>query len=126
MIEGLRTVPPWSQPAGMTKTLTGLNVLIPVLDIGFTFVWLPGLVLACFGYYWIVGLWTLFVLPLTLLVNYILYSFQRTRVFRPLGLKVRSNVLGFVAYVLLYQVVMSPVAVWGYVQELSGSRRRWK
>ena len=65
-------------------------------------------------------------LPLTLLVNVILYRFQKRHVFDPLGLKVRSNAVGFVAYVLLYQAVMSPVAVWGYVQELSGRTRRWK
>ena len=126
MIEGLRTVPPWRQPSRMTRTLTGLNVVIPTLDIGFTVIWLPGLVLACFGHTWIVGPWTLFVLPLTLLVNVVLYRFQKRHVFDPLGLKVRSNVVGFVAYVLLYQAVMSPVAVWGYVQELSGRTRRWK
>jgi biofilm PGA synthesis N-glycosyltransferase PgaC len=34
--------------------------------------------------------------------------------------------LGFVAFVLTYQMLMSPVSVAGYVQELFGLRRRWK
>lgn len=126
MIEGLRSVPPWKQPANKTRALTGLNLLIPMLDVGYTFVWLPGLVLALTGRFWIVGPWTLMVLPLTLLVNLILYRFQKRQVFDPLGLKVRSNPVGFLAYVLIYQAIMSPVAVLGYVQELTGRNRRWK
>lgn len=126
MLEGLRAVPPWRQRAGLAKALTGIDVVIPVLDVGYTFLWMPGLVLAATGRFWIVGPWTLFVLPLTLLVNVLLYRFQRLKVFDRLDLRVRRNVTGFLSYVLLYQMVMSPVAVYGYAQELLGVRRRWK
>lgn len=126
MIEGLRTVPPWRQPRPMTRAIASTNLVIPLLDIAYTFVWLPGLVLAFFGYFWVVGPYTLFVMPLTLFVNWLLYRYQRQQVFGPLGLRVRKNVTGFVAYVLLFQIVMSPVSVIGYVQELLGLRRRWK
>jgi biofilm PGA synthesis N-glycosyltransferase PgaC len=126
MLEGLRAVPPWRQHSAMAKALTGLDVVIPVLDLGYTFLWLPGLVLACFGHFWVVGPWTVLVLPITLFVNYLLFRFQRRQVFDRLGLRVRKNALGFVTYVLLYQAVMSPVAVYGYGQELFGARRRWK
>jgi biofilm PGA synthesis N-glycosyltransferase PgaC len=40
-----------------------------------------------------------------------------------LGLRVRRNLLGFFAFVLLYQMLMSPVSVAGYGQELLGLRR---
>ena len=43
-----------------------------------------------------------------------------------LGLRVRRNILGFLGFVLTYQMLMSPVAVVGYRQELLGLRRRWK
>jgi biofilm PGA synthesis N-glycosyltransferase PgaC len=66
------------------------------------------------------------VLPLTLAVNAILYRYQRRRVFNLLGLRVRRNAAGFLAFVLTYQMLMSPVAVAGYAQELLGLRRRWK
>jgi biofilm PGA synthesis N-glycosyltransferase PgaC len=66
------------------------------------------------------------VLSLTLVVNAILYRFQRRRVFNLLGLRVRRNLLGFVRFVLTYQLLMSPVAVAGDAQELLGLRRRWK
>ncbi|MGE5678988.1 MAG: glycosyltransferase family 2 protein, partial [Pseudomonadota bacterium] len=67
MIEALRQIKPWQQPLVYTRYLTGINLLMPFLDFTYTFFWLPGLILAFFGYYWIVGPMTLLVLPLTLL-----------------------------------------------------------
>jgi len=126
MIEGIRSVKPWDQPRWMLRFLTGIDLLIPALDVAYALVWLPGLVLAATGRYWIVGPYTLAVLPLTLVVNAILYRFQRRRVFNLLGLRVRRNTLGFLGFVLAYQMLMSPIAVVGYGQELLGLRRRWK
>ena len=126
MIEGIRSVKPWNQPRGLLRFLTAIDLLIPALDVAYALVWLPGLVLAATGRYWIVGPYTLAVLPLTLVVNAILYRFQRRRVFNLLGLRVRRNAVGFVGFVLAYQMLMSPVAVVGYGQELLGLRRRWK
>jgi poly-beta-1,6-N-acetyl-D-glucosamine synthase len=126
MLEGIRTVRPWQQPRGMARFLTGVDLLIPFLDLAYSAVWLPGLVLAATGRFWIVGPFTLAVLPLTLAVDSLLFHFQRRRVFDPLGLRVRRNVFGLVAFVLAYQMLMSPVSVVGYGQELLGLRRRWK
>jgi poly-beta-1,6-N-acetyl-D-glucosamine synthase len=126
MVEGIRNIRPWSQPRWLSRFLTGIDLLIPALDLAYTAVWLPGLLLALTGRFWIVGSYTLAVLPLTLLVNFILYRYQRRQVFDVLGLQVRRNRLGFFAFVLLYQMLMSPVAVIGYGQELLGLRRRWK
>jgi poly-beta-1,6-N-acetyl-D-glucosamine synthase len=126
MIEGLRSVRPWNQPRGLLRFLTAVDLLIPALDVAYALVWLPGLLLAATGRYWIVGPYTLAVLPLTLVVNAILYRFQRRRVFNLLGLRVRRNALGFLGFVLAYQMLMSPIAVVGYGQELLGLRRRWK
>jgi biofilm PGA synthesis N-glycosyltransferase PgaC len=126
MIEGIRSVKPWNQPRWLLRFLTAIDLLIPALDVAYALVWLPGLVLAATGRYWIVGPYTLAVLPLTLVVNAILYRFQRRRVFNLLGLRVRRNALGFLGFVLTYQMVMSPIALVGYGQELLGLRRRWK
>jgi poly-beta-1,6-N-acetyl-D-glucosamine synthase len=126
MIEGIRTVTPWNQPRWLLRFLTAIDLLIPALDVAYALVWLPGLILAATGRYWIVGPYTLAVLPLTLVVNAILYRFQRRRVFNLLGLRIRRNTLGFLGFVLTYQMLMSPIAVIGYGQELLGLRRRWK
>ena len=125
MIEALKRVKPWEQPRVFTRYLTGSNFVMPYLDFVYTFVWIPGLILCFFRIYWIAGMQTLFVLPLALLSNYVLYHYQK-RVFQELELRIRKNLFGFIFYVLFYQIIMSPVSVWGYVQELLQLRRVWK
>ena len=125
MIEALREVKPWHQPRIYTKYLTAINLIMPYLDVSFTFFWLPGLILACFGICWIVGPTTLLVLPLTLASYGILYQYQK-HVFKHLNLKIRKNISGFFLFVLCYQIIMSPVSVWGYMQEFLKLKRKWK
>lgn len=125
MIEGLKTVKPWEQPSVFAKYLTGINFIMPFIDVSYTFFWLPGLILCFFGIFWIVGPLTLLVLPITFLSYFVLYQFQKS-VFKSLGLRIRKNKLGFVLFVLGYQVMTSPIAVWGYLQEAFQLKRVWK
>ena len=126
MIEGLSEVKPWRQPQLYVKYLTGVNMAMPYLDFTYTFFWIPGLILAFFGYFWIVGPMTLLVLPLTILSYTILFIYQRKYVFKPLNLRIRKNRIGLVFYILGYQMIMSPVSVYGYIQEAFKLQRRWK
>jgi poly-beta-1,6-N-acetyl-D-glucosamine synthase len=64
------------------------------------------------------------VLPISLTIALTMYVRQRA-VFRTLGLRIRRNLLGFVLYVLLYQLLMSPISVSGYATELVRARRVW-
>ncbi|CCO08058.1 glycosyltransferase [Desulforamulus hydrothermalis] len=107
-----------------TAILVGIDLLYPLLDLTYTFVYIPGIILALFGYYWIVGPMTLAVIPLTLYINYTMYKYQRS-VFQELNLKIRQNKLGFVVYTVCYQILMSPVCVWGYFEEFFGIAKRW-
>lgn len=125
MIEGLKTVKPWQQPNVFAKFLTGINFVMPFIDVSYTFFWIPGLILCFFGVFWIVGPLTLLVLPITLLSYFVLYQFQKN-VFKSLGLRIRKNKLGFVLFVLGYQMLTSPIAVWGYLQEAFQLKRVWK
>ena len=126
MLEGLSAVPPWRQQHGFAKVLTTIDLVMPLLDLAYGVVWIPGLVLACFGIFWIVGPLTLAVLPMTLAVYGVLFRFQRRQVFEPLGLRVRQNRWGFFFFVVVYQMVMSLVSITGYAQHVAGMRRRWK
>ncbi|MFL0362141.1 glycosyltransferase [Pseudobacillus sp. 179-B 2D1 NHS] len=126
MIEGLIEVKPWNQPQLYTKYLTGINLIMPYLDFIYTFCWIPGLILAFFGFYWIVGPMTLFVLPLTIVSYGSLYIYQKQYVFKNLHLRVRKNKRGFILFILCYQMIMSPVSVWGYLQELFKLKRVWQ
>jgi biofilm PGA synthesis N-glycosyltransferase PgaC len=125
MIEALKQIKPWQLPHTYAKYLTGINLVMPFLDFSYTFFWLPGLIMAFFGIYWIVGPMTLLVIPLTLLSYSILYNYQ-SHVFKRLDLKVRKNKFGFIIFTMFYQIIMSPVSVWGYLQEFLNLRRIWK
>ncbi len=126
MVEALNTIKPWRLDRGLTKPIAAIDLAIPWLDLGYTVVWIPGFVLALFGVYWIVGLWTLMVLPVTMLIYGTLAYHQYHRVAKPLGLQTGLHWYGLLAFVLFYQLIMSPVALAGYVQEIIGLRRRWK
>lgn len=100
------------------------NLLFPYMDLIYTLVFIPGLLLACFGIYWLAGPMTLLVLPMAGLVNYLMYVIQ-SRMFRAQNLKVRHNPFGLMMYTLFYGVVLQPGCVMGYVAELLKMRKRW-
>lgn len=100
------------------------NLLFPYMDLVYTFAFLPGLVLALFGIYWIAGPMTLLVLPMAMLINWIMFRIQSS-MFTTQGLKVRRNSLGFVLYSLFYGLVLQPACVIGYVQEFVTRGKRW-
>lgn len=101
------------------------NLLFPYMDIVYTLFFIPGLILALFGYYWIAGPMTLIVLPLAMVVNYVMYGIQN-RMFSEQGLRVRRNVLGFIFYALFYSLILQPACVAGYFKEIiNGSIKNW-
>ena len=102
-----------------------VNFVFPYIDFVYSVVFPIGLVMALFfGNYAIVGPMTLLVLPLNLLLSLIMLHLSRQS-FSELGLRVRRNRLGFLGYVLAYQLFMAPISVAGYAQEALGSARRW-
>lgn len=100
------------------------NLLFLPLDLVYTLAFLPGLVLALFGYYWIAGLMTLLVLPLAVIWNAVIFAVQ-SRMFKNQNLKVRRNVRGFLFYTLAYTMLLQPVCVLGYAAELLRLRKTW-
>jgi len=100
------------------------NCLFLPLDLTFTFIFIPGLAAALFGFYWIAGPQTLLLLPLALMWNAVIFNIQR-KMFEAKGLHVRRNATGLIFYVLAYAIVMQPVCLWGYVSELAGERKKW-
>jgi biofilm PGA synthesis N-glycosyltransferase PgaC len=101
------------------------NLLFPYMDIVYTLFFIPGLILAMFGIFWIAGPMTLIVLPLAMLVNYVMFRIQ-SRMFTEQGLRVRKNVLGFMTYALFYSLILQPACVAGYFKELFyGSIKNW-
>ena len=97
MFEGLRSNPPRRQPRVLAKFVTGIDYLVPFLDIGYVFFWLPGVVLLLFGYPLIFSWWSMLLIPVTLLIYGLLRRWQERHVFRPLGVSPSAMCGGFSA-----------------------------
>lgn len=108
----------------MTTLFIWWNLLFPYMDLVFTLAFIPGLLLALFGIYWIAGPMTLLLLPMAGLVNLVMFRIQ-SRMFTQQGLRVRRNPAGFLFYALCYSFVMQPACVVGYAKELFNSSKNW-
>ena len=124
MIEAIGDVHPFRQPRLLPRFLAAVDLVVPWLDAAFTFVWLPGLVLALTGRFWIVGPYTIFVIPLSF-ASAALMSHENHRCFDVLGITMRRSRIGFLSYVLTFQAIQSPVSLWGYTREFLHLRKTW-
>ena len=126
MLEGLRTHPPHRQPRVLAKLVTGIDYLVPALDIGVIFFWVPGVILFLFGYPLLFGWWSMLLLPITLAVFGFLQRWQARHVFQALDIRPQPDKRGFVCYLFAYQVLVSAAALRGYGQHMIGTGRRWR
>lgn len=101
-----------------------VDFLFPFIDGVYSIAFPIGIVLALFGNFAIVGPMTLAVIPLNIALSLIMLHLSR-QAFSEVGLRVRQNFTGYLAYLVTYQFFMSPISVAGYVQELIGARRTW-
>ncbi|HEY7197543.1 MAG TPA: glycosyltransferase [Gaiellaceae bacterium] len=126
MFEGLRGNPPYTQPRVLAKFIAGIDYLVPLLDFGLIFFWVPGVILFVFGYPLIFGWWSMLLLPITLVVFGLLRHWQERHVFRRLSIHPDPDRRGFFAFLFIYQVLTSAAALRGYGQYVLGSTRRWR
>jgi biofilm PGA synthesis N-glycosyltransferase PgaC len=126
MLEGIRINPPHRQPRVLAKCVAGIDYLVPFLDIGYVFFWIPGVVLFLFGYPLIFSWWSMLVIPITLVVYGLLRRWQDRTVFRCLGVRPERDRRGFFAYLFIYQALTSTASLRGYAQQLRGAARHWK
>ncbi len=124
LMEAFKTTPSILFKPRLSTLYVWWNTLFPFMDIAFTFGFIPGMILACFGIYWIVGPMTLSLLPMAFLLNWQMYLKGRA-MFRAEHLKVRTNSLGFIFYVFAYGLILQPACVYGYFSELFNLRKSW-
>ncbi len=125
MIESFKAHPEILLKPRFNTPFIYLNLLFPYMDLAFVLVFIPGLIAALFfQFYAVVGAMTLILLPLSLFINGVMYIHQR-RIFRTYGLKVRKNFSGFLFYILVYQIIMAPATIMGYLAELLHLRKLW-
>ncbi len=126
MLEGIQINPPQRQPRVLAKAVAGIDYLVPLLDIGYVFFWIPGFVLFLFGYPLLFSWWSMLVIPITLVVYGLLRRWQDRTVFRLLGIVPEHDRRGFFAYLFVYQALTSLASLHGYGQHIRGASRRWK
>jgi biofilm PGA synthesis N-glycosyltransferase PgaC len=126
MLEGMAINPPHRQPRVLAKFVAGIDYLVPLLDIGYVFFWIPGVILFIFGYPLLFSWWSMLVIPITLVVYGLLRSWQDRNVFQRLGVHPEPDRRGFFAYLFGYQALNSVASLRGYVQYFTGATRRWK
>ncbi|MGO9443850.1 MAG: glycosyltransferase family 2 protein [Thiobacillaceae bacterium] len=108
----------------LNSTFIYLNLLYPFIDASYLFFFVPGIVAAFMGYFYLAGIMTLLLLPLGLLNNLLMLAIQK-RMFTSRKLGIRRNFLGFLAYMLFGQLVMAPASVMGYASEFISLRKSW-
>lgn len=126
MFEGLRMHPPPKQPRVLAKAIAGVDYLVPFLDLGVLFFWVPGLILLVFGYPLIVGWWSMLVIPITLAIFAFLRYWQEHHVFRRLDIHPARDTRGFLGYLFVYPVLTSAASLRGYAQFALGRGRHWQ
>jgi poly-beta-1,6-N-acetyl-D-glucosamine synthase len=126
MLEGIKINPPHRQPRVLTRFVAGIDYLVPWLDVGFIFFWVPGVILAFAGYPLLFSWWSMLVIPITLAIFGFLRRWQDRTVFRQLGIHPEPDRRGFLGFLFVYQVLTSSASLRGYAQHWTGSARRWK
>jgi poly-beta-1,6-N-acetyl-D-glucosamine synthase len=126
MLEGIRINPPQRQPRVLAKCVAGIDYLVPFLDIGYVFFWIPGVILFIFGYPLLFSWWSMLVIPITLFVYGLLRRWQDRAVFARLHTHPEPDRRGFFGYLFCYQALTSVASLRGYAQHLMGATRRWK
>lgn len=125
MIEAFRAYPDiFSHCKNPTRLLIGMNLFFSIIDFSLVFFFIPGLILAFFGIYLIVGLMTLFVLPLLLVMTLTSYIYQR-KVYRSLQEECPCIIWSYVFYALIYSIIQAPINLLGYMEELLSLKKRW-
>lgn len=125
LIEAFKRHPGMLRPRRLNTPFVWYNLMFPVLDSAYLFVFLPGVIAALlFQDYAVVGLMTLLVLPLAVFVNLMMYQ-KQLAIFRRHGLVVRRNIVGAIVFTLCYQVILAPPSLAGYVAEFLGTRKKW-
>lgn len=100
------------------------NIGVILFDMIFFFVFIPGVVAAFFGFFYIAGPMTLCLLPIGMINNLIFFIGQR-KSFCKNHLHVRKNWWGFIVYFLVFQLIMSPAVIHGYFSEILRKRKLW-
>lgn len=124
MLEAFRQNPEVLHTNRLTTFIVYWDLLYPLIDLTYLFIFIPGIIAAFFGYFLIAGPMTLAVIPLAILFNIAFFTKQR-KLFRSHHLKVKGDAWSLVCYVLFYNALMVPACICGYFSEMFNLQKKW-
>ena len=124
LIEAFKHHPGLLFKARLSTLYVWWNTMFPFMDIAYTIGFIPGLVLAAFGHFWIVGPMTLALIPLSLLLNGTMFR-KESKMFEDEHMVIRKNYVGFFTYIFIYGIILQPACVWGYLSEIFRTQKSW-
>lgn len=98
-----------------------MNLSIIYLDLAYLFGFVPGVILALFGYCYLVGLLTVFTALVGALCFWTVYRYQKR-----LDIPFKNTLFGFILFLFFFQLVQSTASLHGYLSHLAGRRQNWK
>lgn len=126
LIEAFRSYPNLLFRGEMYTFFIWYNLMFPYIDTMFIFFFVPGILAALiFGFYLLAGSMTLYLLPITFVYSAIIFRIQSKQL-KTMGISMLGKNVSYVLYMLLYQFLMTPATLAGYVSELFKRKRVWK
>lgn len=125
MIEGLKAVKPWEQRNFFPLYFTFIDLLIPLIDLCYLLFFLPGIILSFFGFFYLVGPISLYVIPLFLFNYFLIYRIATTQVLKPMNIPFQLNFGEFISFMVFYQSLMAFSAFLGYLAALFSFTVPW-
>ena len=102
------------------------NFFFPFIDFIFLFVFFPGVIAALFfKFYLIAGIITILQIPLAIIYNATIFFIQKQslkeeKLSLPSGMWLTS-----IVYIIIYQLIMTPATLDGYLSELLNKKKTW-
>ena len=103
------------------KYFTFANISIIYLDLAIFFGFIPGIILAMFGYYYFVGCLTIFAMIISVFMFSSVYFYQKK-----LNIPFKNSFIGFIFFLPFYQLIQSTAAMQGYFSTLLRRKESWK
>ena len=126
LIEAFRRYPNLLFRREMYVFFIWYNLMFPYIDLTFIFIFVPGVLIALiFGFHLLAGSMTLYLLPITFIYSSIIFRIQKKEL-NKLDISMLNKNVSYILYMLLYQFIMTPATLSGYLSELFKRKRVWK
>lgn len=108
-----------------SRILMTFNLFFPIVDLAISIFYPLGILLCLFGNFELIGPLTLLIIPLSLLLLFII-DIKLKKACRQIKYKLpHRNFLAFIGYMLFYQLILSPICFFGYLQEAVYQEKTW-